>query len=350
MKLSVVVATYNRCEVLRKTLACLANQTLPADQYEVIVVDDGSPDQTGTMVYDTIGKTPYGLRYFSHSNRGPGASENKGIRESRAPLVLLIADDIHPTPTMLASHVSFHQSNPDVHVAALGKVLQSAELPSTVFQDKWDPFKYYELDGLAELPYWKFWACNISLKREFLLTHGLFQELKGAAHEDVELGYRLSRKGLRIFYNSQALAYHYHVETLDSAVRRAYERGLNWRFIEENVPDPQIYVKYHILNWRTLPQHIATFKDLSHTVLPREDRNLPWLLFRQVIRWSVFNRLTIPLWLRLLAYTEDSPLIARLTHPYMYRGTVFYHFLKGAREQARKQTRPPLEKMSAAGS
>jgi GT2 family glycosyltransferase len=329
--LSVVVATYCRCDVLRKTLACLADQTLPPSLYEVIVVDDGSPDDTGEMVREHIGKVPFRLTYLVHSNRGPGASQNRGIMAASGEIVLLFPDDVQPTRSMLKSHLAFHQAHPDQSFTALGRVLQSEELPNTVFQQNWDPFKYWELDGATELPYWKFWACNISVKRDFLLRHGMFRELKGAAHEDVELGYRLSQAGLRILYHPEALAYHYHVETLSSACRRAYERGLNWRFIDETVPDPQIHVKYHILNPGTFKHHIKTFQHLSESLLPPEDRNLPVLVFKQLLRSIVFNRLTVGLWTRLMNSAEHNRAIAACMRPKMYRGVTAYHFLRGCR-------------------
>jgi GT2 family glycosyltransferase len=333
--LSVVIATYNRRDTLRVTLDRLAEQTVEASRFEVIVVDDGSPDDTASMVASLQGATPFALRYYRHANRGPGYTQNRGIREARGRLVLLMADDIHGTPGMLASHLRFHDEHKEPAVASLGRVLQSPLLPRTCFQRNWDPFRFRQLDGQIELPYWKFWACNIMLKRDFLLENGLFAELVGAAHEDVELGYRLSRRGLRISYVPEALSYHHHMETLRGAAARAYERGRNWRFIEESVPDPEIHVKYHILNRHTLKHHVRTYRDLSRTNLPREDRILPWLLLRQAVRWVVFNRATVPhFWMPLLERAESSRVLGALVHPYMYRGAVFYHFVKGCSEVA----------------
>jgi glycosyltransferase involved in cell wall biosynthesis len=338
--ISVIVATYKRKETLRLTLTRLGEQTYSADSYEVIVVDDGSDDGTGEMVESVASAVPYALRYLYHQNKGPGATQNRGILEARGEVIVLLADDVHADPGLLEHHARFHQAHPELSIAALGSVFQSPELPQTVFQRKWDPFRYFELKGKKELPYWKFWACNISAKRAFLLENGLFRELKGAAHEDVELGYRLSRKGLRILYHPRALAYHYHVETLQTAAKRGYERGCNWAFIEENVPDPQIYVKYHILNLRTLKYHYLTFKNLSKSSLPLSDRILPWLLFKQAVRAIVFNRLTVPgLWMRLLSKSENSRVLAALLPRYCYRGTVFYYFVKGCRDQAAARSR-----------
>lgn len=345
MLLSVVVATYARASTLEVTLAKLAQQTLPPSEYEVIVVDDGSPDNTAQVVPALIPKMPYELRFFTHTNRGPGATENRGIMEAKGSLILLIADDIFLEPTALEAHIRAHQQHPEREYAALGQVLQSPDLPNTVFQNNWDPFKYFELGGACvELPYWKFWACQISLKRDFMLENGLFREHKGAAHEDVELGYRLCKKGLRIFYHPEAMARHYHPETLASSIRRAYERGKHWNFIEEHVPDPQIWVKYHILNGRTLKYHYQTYRNLSKSSLPPEDRNPVWLVARQIIRWIAFNRFTVPGWTALLNSAEHNKLAASLVHPYLYRGVVSWHFIKGCREAAQRRGRDSYAK------
>lgn len=345
--MSVVVATYKRSGVLKMTLQHLAAQTLSADQFEVIVVDDGSPDDTADVVQGLIGKMPYRLSYLRHENRGPGASENRGIRAAEGEWIVLLADDIHPTPAMLQTYVDFHRLRPEPHYAALGQVLQSPELPESAFQKHWDPFKYFELAGQSELPYWKFWACNISVKRSFLVEHGMFRELKGAAHEDVELGYRLCRAGMKILYCPEALAYHYHVETLEAAVKRAYERGRNFNVLTDNIPDPQLVVKYHVLNLSTWRQHLQTFRNLPATSLPPEDRNAAWLLFRQILRWLAFNRFTVPGWLSLMRAAETRPWLSAALSPYIYRGAVFYHFIKGAREQARARVRNAAKPMSS---
>src|SRR4051794_7081965 len=83
--LSVVIATYNRAEVLRVTLEHLRDQTLPRDRYEAIVVDDGSTDGTGPMLDGWATGDGPPLRPFREEHRGPGHAQNRGIREARGP-------------------------------------------------------------------------------------------------------------------------------------------------------------------------------------------------------------------------------------------------------------------------
>jgi len=317
--ISVVIATFNRCEILRAGLDRLAGQTASADDFEVLIVDDGSGDGTSKMVDSVISSMPYKLRYFRHENRGPGYTQNRGINKAEGDLVLLIADDVLVCPELVRQHLKTHCEYRDENIAVLGKVVQSPELPRTVLHRYWDPFRYDRFEGKSELDGINFLACNISVKKSFLLKSGMFKERRGAAHEDIELGYRLREKGLRIIYNELALGYHYHCETLTAACRRAYERGQNFDMLSENVPKSFVFPLYHIC---TLKAGLSGFVKL----LPRE-------IFRMIL----FNRLTVNgFWLPVLRRAETSRLAALFANRMTYRGTVHYHQRKGYRDYERQ--------------
>lgn len=340
LRISVVVATYNRAETLRETLRCLAQQQLARESYEVIVVDDGSADQTRAVVEEAQRGGGLALRYLHHANRGPGYTQNRGIREARAPIVLLMADDIFMDPDSLEAHLACHARDPAEGLAVLGRVLQSPTLTATAFLRKWDPFRLGDLPDGQVLPYHMFWACNISFKREFMLRHGMFRDEMGvagaAAHEDVELGYRLHPHGLRIVFCRAALGYHHHVETLEGTLRRSYERGLNFPDFRQRVPQPEIDVKYRDYDLATLLASRDELAGARRAYLMDGDRSLLVLWLRHLLRCTLFNRFTVgAVWLPLFAAAERLAWLESCMRENFYRGVIVYYFRKGCRDARR---------------
>jgi glycosyltransferase involved in cell wall biosynthesis len=318
-KLSVIVPTFNRKDTIRTTLARLSTQTYPISDYEVLIMDDGSNDGTKEVVESLQASLPYEVRYFYHKNRGPGATQNRGILEAQGEVVLILADDMWATPRLLEKHMEFHMRYPEPNLAVLGKVLQSTDLPKTAFLKYWVPYPFHDLRDGQELRWFYFWALNVSLKRKFLLENGLFLEFLGAAHEDVELGYRLSRKGMRLLYSDGALGYHHHLETLQSVCHRWYIRGLNWWVLADNVHDPELYVQHKVFS------------------LKAGLTNAAWLLLLHAVRTLCFNRFTVPhLFLPLLQKAETNSFLAAIA-PLFYRRVISYHYRKGIAD-LRKQT------------
>ena len=337
LKLSVVVPTFNRAETLRETIRHLAEQELDPTCYEVIIVDDGSPDHTRQVVEELVPAVPFRLSYLHHPNHGAGYTTNRGLRLARAPVVLLIADDIFMSPQALRAHLAMHEANPDPQVAVLGRVLQSPTMGQSVFLRTWDLFRFSDFEGQTELPYHRFWVCNISAKREFLLRDGGCREHRGragpAAHHDTELGYRLHQRGLRILYSPEALGYHHHIVSLTQACARNYQMGLNFGEFQSNVPEPEIPVVFHFIDWSTIVDHLRTWFGPRRRFLEPRDRNPALRLARYLLRGLAFNTLTTRLfWGPLFERAERDPAIARFMRAPFYRGLIAYHFFRGCRE------------------
>jgi len=318
--ISVVIATYKRRDVLKVTLEKLCIQTMAPDKFEVLVIDDGSHDGTAEMTESMILSAHYRLRYFGHENRGPGYTQNRGIKEAQSELVLLIADDIWATQELLEQHLKVHLEHQEENIAVLGNVVQSPELPPTIMHKYWDPFQFSKFRWMREVPCIYFYACNISIKKDFLLKNCMFRERKGAAHEDAELGYRLGQAGLHILHNEQALAYHFHEENLDGACRRAYERGLNFDMLSENIPKSYIFPLYKI----------ATIEAGAKAYIK--------MLPREIVRKCLFNRWSVRVfWLPILRRDENSFIASVFAGSLAYRGTVS-HYLREGYKDLRKKT------------
>jgi glycosyltransferase involved in cell wall biosynthesis len=254
-ELSVIIPTYNRKEILSRTLAAYQAQSARSAILEVLVVDDESTDGTAEAVPEFSKTAPVPVRYFRLTHRGPAAVRNHGIREARGRLLLLGDDDIVPGHDLVAEHLAWHKRYPEPTVGVLGLVEWAPEVEPTPFME-WLAkdgllFGYAHLKPGGQAGFRYFYSCNLSLKTDFLRENGLFDEdFKGAAYEDIELGYRLERRGLRLLYNPAAVGYHHKFVSFADACRRAKLVAAAWKVMETKEAG-QYLAKVEALHKRT---------------------------------------------------------------------------------------------------
>ena len=318
MMLSVEISTYNRKDVLRMVLERLSRQTYPADGFEVVVADDGSTDGTAGLVESIRHRLPYSLSYFNDGHHGCGYTHNLGITRAKGDIVLMLADDILPEPRLLEEHMLTHAANPDPSVFVVGKLRQSADLPGTVFQRCWDPITGRDPEGKTALGYTDFWVSNISFKRDFMLRNGMFVDLPAASHEDIELGYRLQRKGMRLVFNKKALGYHHHPETIESVSARSYRHGYNWPHFESHVPE--LWIRARSGN--------ISLKDGTALYLTT--------LIKGMLRKVVINKFLISsIALPVIRKAEEMPALS-FAVPFLMMKVASYHFQRGLDDSKKK--------------
>jgi len=109
LQVSAVVCTHNRATYLRRALASLAEQTLAASLFEIVVVDNASTDATRDVVEHELGSVAR-LRYVYEPQLGVSHARNRGWREARAPLVAFLDDDAIAPPDWLARIVACFES------------------------------------------------------------------------------------------------------------------------------------------------------------------------------------------------------------------------------------------------
>lgn len=337
LRLSVLIPTYNRAATLSETLRHLAEQDLDPALFEVVIVDDGSSDDTRAVVQGWMSRAPFRLRYSYQSNHGPGHAYNRALEAAEAPIVLYTGDDMFLAPQSLRAHLETHLAHPEREVSVLGPIEVSPTLDQSVFLRKFDRTRASQMVGVKELPYYKFWTANVSAKRDFVLQNGRMPESIGPggaiAHQDPELGYQLSHHGLRILYNPDAVTYHHQITTFEEACRNSYKRGLNFHEFRDRVGQPEIVVAYHLWDISTLGDHLRAWFGPRRRYLTGGDRNPVLLLARYLLRSLLFNSVTVPLvWTRLVERAETDPTVARWMHSRFYGGIITYHFIRGYRE------------------
>jgi GT2 family glycosyltransferase len=208
-EISIIIPTYNRAETLAICLQALAAQTVPAEAMEIIVVDDGSTDDTAEVVAREKAGMAQAVIYQYQENAGANAARNRAIDIASAPLLLIINDDTIAVPDLVARHLAFHRQHPELAWSLVGRMTISPDVPFSLFHDLHHDASFNLFDEHEELDWTAFFTCNLSVKTELLRTHGYF-DTNLRWHEDIELGLRLRQHGLRVFYDSAALGYHYH--------------------------------------------------------------------------------------------------------------------------------------------
>lgn len=219
--------------------------------FEVVVCDDGSTDGTRPFLEQKAasGELPWPFRFISlPRNAGPARARNVAIRDARGDVVLLLGDDILPDDGLVGRHARWHREHPGHEDALLGRTACPRELRGNAV------LRWLEEDGrafffdYAGLPRGvavggrAFFTCHVSLKRELLLRTTLFDEsFPFASHEDIELGHRLQDAGMRLFYDPEAVGWHWHDLDLPATVLRIYRMGWSsiryWQLVrDESTP------------------------------------------------------------------------------------------------------------------
>jgi glycosyltransferase involved in cell wall biosynthesis len=199
IRLSIQLCTYNRAQLLERVLEACFDQTISADAYEVVLVDDGSQDDTPAVIERARRIATCAFTVVTQPNGGLAKARNAGIARCTGDRIAFIDDDVLPTPVFAAEHLKSDARHGDV-------VVRGAAINTASF------------DALP-VPVWTvrnysanwFWTTNVSVRRTRLdAVGGRFDEsFSEYGWEDIELGLRLREIGTKAVFNRLALAFHY---------------------------------------------------------------------------------------------------------------------------------------------
>ncbi len=233
-EVSVVVPTFNRMDVLPEVLSALDRQQ-GAPPFEVVVVDDGSTDGTAEFLEAlaagrAAAASGVPFRFLRQENRGPAAARNAGVEAATGAWVAFLGDDTVPALGWLAAHREAHRRQGDdpLH-AVIGYTGWHSRMRLNPFlryiNEHGLQFGYALIRDREEVPFNFFYTSNLSLARELLRAEPFDLRFPYPAWEDIEVAYRMKKKGLRLTYESRAVVAHDHPTDLARFAVRQEKAG-----------------------------------------------------------------------------------------------------------------------------
>jgi glycosyltransferase involved in cell wall biosynthesis len=241
---SVCVSTRDRAARLGRLLQALERQTLPLKQFEVVVTDDGSTDDTSEVLRAAAQRRALRIKTLRHDkSTGPAAGRNAAWRAASAPVIAFIDDDCTPSNGWLAAGLS-GLDDADVVVGAVTRHPDQAHRTSRFAREL--------VVGRDQVRWYA--TANIFYRRSDLDALGGFDEsYPGAAGEDTDLGFRAEERGLRTGFVPSAIVFH---DVTAAGPREAVRDQARWSalaLVFASHPEQRAQTLHHRVFWR--PTH-----------------------------------------------------------------------------------------------
>ncbi len=232
LRVSVIVPAYNAEDVLPRCLLALEHQTMPQEQYEVIVVDDGSEDGTAEVA------RAHGARVLRLDHMGPAAARNAGAELARADIIVFTDADCEPAPDFLERLMEPFDAPLVSGARGVYRTQQTSLVARFVqleYEERYQRIARIEQEegGVDALD-----TSYAAYRREvFLDANGFDTRYRHAAGEDHELSFRLARAGHVFRFVPEAAVYHWHVESVRKYARRKFRIGYWKAFLSKQHPE-----------------------------------------------------------------------------------------------------------------
>lgn len=228
LDVSVVVPTYNNARKLPACLDALLQQDLSPDCYEILVVDDGSSDDTLHVLNSYASKAP-NLRYLHQPNAGPAAARNQGARKARGRVLMFTDDDCVVQPDWIRQMRCPIVQSEGLVVGVKGAYRTRQTSPVARFAQREFEDRYRKLLTSEHIDFVDTYSAAFD-RQVFLSLGGFDTSFRTANNEDTEFSYRMAEAGYRMAFNPEAIVYHTHPDTLVKYLKVKFSRAY-WRMV-----------------------------------------------------------------------------------------------------------------------
>jgi len=247
--ISIIVPTLNRSAFLKEALQSILNQDFPKHRYEIIVIDNGSTDET-KPVFDSLQKAnEVQMSYFAEVKPGLHIGRHRGAKEARADILVFVDDDVIAIPSWLSCIWEAFQGSDAVLVG--GNNLPDYECdPPGWLHHLWIQCQYGKYlsllslihfnIGYQEIPPWFIYGCNFSISRKILFEAGGFHPdgmptelIRYRGDGESHVSHFIAKHHLKAYFHPGATLYHRVPSsrmTREYFCRRSFYQGISDSF------------------------------------------------------------------------------------------------------------------------
>lgn len=289
MDVSIIIPTYNRRASLERTLNSLAAQIYSAERFEVLIVDDGSTDDTYSINLD---KYPYHSRMIRQDNLGSAVARNRGAAEARGDILVFLDDDMLLEPEYITGLVEAHRR--EEKIVCMGTCRPYLTDESTLFERMFTDNEMPPNLISQKVDFTKCVTNNLSIERDDFFRVGQMQSVAGdgpAWWGDVDFGYRVWKHGLSFVRVGTAVCYHddYSLRTLKDATYRSEKSASMAVLLWQRYPD--------------ILQYLPMFNDMTPIEWSKDRLSL---ILRKILRRLSASRFVVWVMERLVSRLEKK--------------------------------------------
>jgi len=224
-KYSIIIPSFNRVDEIQELVRSMQDLRYDRNKFEILIVDDGSTDNTIEFLKNYQKEANYILNYCSQDNQGPGAARNRGMEKASGDFFIFVDSDctvpdswLSEIDAALNNHKADAYGGPDTYRDDFPPILKAINYSMTSF------ITTGGLRGKKGKKLAKFYprSFNMGISRQILKETGGFGSLRHG--QDIEFSHRIIKSGAKIVFVADAPVYH----KRRTNIRRFYKQVFNW--------------------------------------------------------------------------------------------------------------------------
>ncbi len=224
-RFSVIIPSYNRADEVVDLISSLQRQTIDHHRFEVLIIDDGSTDETEKFVTELITKVDFQLRFFRRDHEGPGPARNYGMSQAEGEYFLFIDSDcLADAAWLLEIDKAIRIENPDAFGGPDSVLPTFTPLQKAIDYSMTSFITTGGMRGHSKKRLAKFYprSFNMGIRREIFEKLGGMGSLRHG--QDIEFSRRIVASGVKVIYIPTAFVYH----KRRTSLRKFYRQIFNW--------------------------------------------------------------------------------------------------------------------------